>query len=508
MVASCYANIKTDQSPGSAGRIYAYMLQLRAVLEQITDLWDSELPHKLCYRDRNLKFAIQRHLYWSYLHDRELFDLYSAFLDKSLPERVVVSHEAVCDLAFFFCNQEVPRHCFVIARENMIKSRLRDLRNGLRNFFARYRARSDSKSTTNVVDGCRTMIYLSQPRFLKFLEPLLGRLPVDSFAFLNPEEELREVLQMMGLQSISAPLLPQKPIKSHSDRLGHLPLLFDLYHAILEKSRPERVVLVEGNSPVDEIIGQVCHSLRIGTVCIQQGWDSLIQTGFRNMSFTKMLVWGEGFANILKPLNPNQKILPVGNFHLDIEGSVKERQNGSLGFLLQAPARMIPRKSWEDCLNLIERCALYHPSCNIAIREHPKYPLDEDTLKRFSRLPNVSVRRGTDQSLMQFLDGCKFTVSMYSSTIYESVAAGVPVILLNPIGIEYHPSLAEANAALQVENYVEACRAVDQLVNDRFLYLKLLKGVEQFRSSYFNTGCRETTLESIAREVMETNCCA
>ena len=52
---------------------------------------------------------------------------------------------------------------------------------------------------------------------------------------------------------------------------------------------------------------------RISCLCIQQGWSPIVHNGFRNMSFSAMLTWGEGFAELLRPHNPAQRFVVTGS---------------------------------------------------------------------------------------------------------------------------------------------------------------------------------------------------
>src|SRR5207245_2731811 len=70
---------------------------------------------------------------------------------------------------------------------------------------------------------------------------------------------------------------------------------YDRFHDAVFHLRPACLVVVEGNAPQDETINQACAQLGIPTVCVQQGWSPVLHNGFRNMSYTRMTVWGQGF---------------------------------------------------------------------------------------------------------------------------------------------------------------------------------------------------------------------
>src|SRR5699024_10609006 len=82
--------------------------------------------------------------------------------------------------------------------------------------------------------------------------------------------------------------------------------------AALMLAQCRAVVLAEGNAPEDETLARVGARLGLPTICVQQGWSPLVHTGFRNMSFAAMAMWGEGFGEILAPANPGQHFLAVG----------------------------------------------------------------------------------------------------------------------------------------------------------------------------------------------------
>ena len=84
----------------------------------------------------------------------------------------------------------------------------------------------------------------------------------------------------------------------------------------IEALKPSCVVTVEGNSPLDSVMSEVCIGLGIPCYCIQQGWSPYVHVGFRNLNFTKMFVWGEHFAKVLKPFNSSQSFVISGSHAL------------------------------------------------------------------------------------------------------------------------------------------------------------------------------------------------
>jgi hypothetical protein len=269
---------------------------------------------------------------------------------------------------------------------------------------------------------------------------------------------------------------------------------FDALQALFSIRRPACVLVVEGNSPGDEVTNQAAQAAGIPIVCLQQGWSPIVHVGFRNMSYSEMLVWGQGFADILRPYNPNQSFVVTGSHTLNSGAPsppdwLRSRASRKrvVTFLLQAPRDMIGPRRWREFLNLAAAAAQRWPDGLILVREHPQYQLGAVDLADLGRAPNLCIIRPAQCGLAETLAVSTVSVSIYSTTILESIAAGVPPVIYNCTSMpRFSPDVDSLGAGVEVHDFETALLQIDRILNDHCWYDRLHAEMEKFRERYFH----------------------
>jgi len=217
------------------------------------------------------------------------------------------------------------------------------------------------------------------------------------------------------------------------------PDFFAFAHSILltlSLLRPRTVVCIDGCQTRYMIAAEYCRIAGVRSVCIQQGWPSLIHQGFHDWAYSRFLTWGEGFSSLLKPYNPCTRFISAG-YPYEIErGSDAPRQ--AIGFFLQD--RIYLGSEYADCLmrRAISYAAQAYPEVTVYVRRHPLCRKDSE---RF-QIDRQNVVWADDIPLARLFAMCKVAVSQFSSCIIESTFHGCRPIVLDPAsGSRYNPDI-------------------------------------------------------------------
>jgi hypothetical protein len=236
--------------------------------------------------------------------------------------------------------------------------------------------------------------------------------------------------------------------------------------------------------------------LSIPVICIQQGWSPIIHNGFRNMSYTKMLVWGEGFKELLQPYNPHQKFVVTGSHIIDslapiTRGSQYSRK--AVCFFLQGSSRLISNEHFDEFLQLVRWVANEFTELPILVREHPSCPLPIEEQAELVRFPNIRLMPPYDYSVADVLNASRLSVSIYSSTILESIAGGVLPLIFNMTSLpSYFPDVQAVGAGIEVKSMESAKQVICHVVRDESFVRHFEPAMEQFQKAYFFRDNRKT----------------
>lgn len=330
------------------------------------------------------------------------------------------------------------------------------------------------------------LFFARSPRFAHYFRPIADRLR-GRCAFLVPDgdEALRAMPPQWGhpVLSYRGAAEPQNAAgRMLADNAPHLLNCAKGLEQALLQSEARLVVVLEGNSPDDEIVNRVAHKLGRRTACLQQGWSPIVHPGFRNLSYDDLLVWGEGFAELLAPYNPAQHFTAVGNHQLRLHPAGE--RSGVLFFFQGFEKWLGGYQSTEAMLSLVERVA--ESAVPVYVRPHPVAPFPASVLARLSRWPNIHVEPPSQVALADAFAKARISVSTYSTTILESAAAGtVPVIFNTTTMPRYWPDVDAAGAGLEIGDIDAAESAIRRLLADRPFFDSFAAPMADFAARFF-----------------------
>jgi hypothetical protein len=452
-------------------------------------------------RGADLRYVVERHLFFAVVADASL---YRHFVTAERDGRIGDSGSlsAMAGLV-------AP---FVVAGTPMISARRKTIGQRFLRFLYRRHGQASSRSELPRGGNPKVLFLAIHPKFVRYLRPIADALPTAT-AFLTIDDPYTfGWLRSEGLPRVRIDLtaesveLTKSPVPVgrytyEADPFDYFAIRFNAIRRAVKKLGPECIVLPEGNAPVGELVNQVAKTLSIPTVCVQQGWAPVVHPGFRNMSFTCMCVWGEGFKEILARYNPDQHFAVTGNHMVTRIQQTDALNRRAVSFFLQKGHHLMTPVAWREMLRLISWTASTFPESEVLVREHPSAPLTESEVAEIARSPNVQMVPAEHMTLDAVLGRSTITVAMDSTTLLESTAAGVVPVILNVNGFaHYSPNIAAEGAAIEVDNFHDARSVVRRLVTDDG-YRRSFAGALQRVSRHFFARDREGALTAIIAEI-------
>lgn len=485
---------------------YDYIMSLCSAIETFCDGEEKRRGGTFIYQGANLRRAAEMALYRSLYESKSLFQSFALWQSGNLPASISLPSTIEKEL---FCSMTgISEEKVTIKSQRSIKSRMKPALSALlRGAGIGHLAKAVRQSYNACLQkkpGQAALFYVSNDRFVKYAKPLgvaLGS--PTSFITHNPGT-LRYLKRShvphidLAMRGYCIERWTQK-----GSLLKDLGLIerFDILSDSIRRTRPRTVVVIEGNASQDEIVNQICKKEHIPCICIQQGWSPVIHTGFRKMSYSKMLVWGDGFADLLAPYNPDQRFITTGSHMLEANAKPAREDIKTITFFFQATTRLLDEKSWQEFVHLAIAVAEDHKDLTVAVREHPARPLRAQDKQALAAMQNVRFMNSDKYSIDAVMQETDLSVSVYSTTILESIAAGIVPVICNVTSLpRYCPDIAQALAGIEAESVEEARAAINSFLKSPGALKTHRKAMEAFKSNFFS-GNKEIALRNIITEI-------
>lgn len=461
------------------------------------------------YRRAELRFAVERHLYISCVNSEPLFRLYVSARTGARPSVSRLPNKEQARIAQLLVLKSYSDKVRVNLGWRRF-ARGQRLRIGYNRFHAWWRRKEACARLQPpfLENNPEVLFHIVHEKFARYLQPIAEALPLPYAYLLAVDDSLKRPLAQLGYPYLD--LSPDEagpsvePVKPALRAFPQIAEAFDKVYTALAHAKPCCVVVAEGNSPLDVVISEACKLLWIPILCIQQGWSPYVHSGFRNMSFTKMLVWGREFAELLKPYNPNQEFVAVGNHVLQHVTAKMAGQSGKcndgVSFFLQAPCALLSADRYLEFLTLIEWAARTFPDTPILVREHPGYSVPDQAKRSFLGHKNVRFVTPATHSLEEVLLASRVAVTVFSTTILESIAVGILPIVCNLSSLpRYFPDVDEAGAGIEVRTIGEAKEVIRRVLENPLYAAAFRSEMESFREKFFEAG---EPIKRITNEIM------
>lgn len=470
---------------GSHGLNYTHELCL--AIERYTASAVRRDSHAYVYRGLMLRFAVERKLYIQGINSEALFRHYLARVSVAPAAALPALSRVESDIAFFLCNNRA-------ADDHPPRRMAQWLLETARRAYCWMRSRRQQVRMGKTPEqGHDILIHVVNAKFANYLAPVTRELEAGSYAYLATSDvELGEQLTQRGFPVVFAPSeghLHQHIFCSYA-LSGFLQLMYDADAtlAALRVLHPRCVLVVEGNAPMDVITAEASRLMGIPCYCVQQGWSPYVHSGFRNMNYTEMFVWGSRFADLLRPYNAGQVFRVTGSHALKTATASSARNSvNNLGFFLQAPCALLGVQAYEDFVDLIVGVAQAYPRVRGIVREHPGYPLPEQSRQKLQGCSNVHFSIPAVEPLAEVIAASDLVISVFSTVLLEAMAMNV-VPLICSIGAmrHYEPAIAAAGAGIEVQSVADARSTIDKLIAEPARLESIRKSLSEISAQFFS----------------------
>jgi len=480
---------------------YAYQNALREALTAFTERKETADGSAFLYRGANLRYALERILFPRLTQHENLFALFCA--SKKNGRAVGIVEDAVeKEIALLLCGAD---------------AQIRVKSGGGRAAFKRLAYRLGARPAKRMLRLLRTLVnrarrspradilfYAINEQFARYAKPVARALPI-SFAYASFSPPVRAYLAETGSPYAASSVLGSR-IARFSDASSvleeyGLDRAYDLALECLDWVRPKRIVVFEGCSYMDEIMNRAGRARGIPCICIQHGWVGIKELWTTELHFSKMLVWGAGFDELLAPDNPHQRFVSVGNFAVAAKRLPKERLPGAnltLGFFLQKKSGLLDEHRLRAFKELALWAARTFPSLTVVVRTHPAATASEGIDSREKNLVLMPPQTHRLEDMLRVID---VSFSIYSSTILESIEAGRLPVIVNIVSLpSYQPDLARRGAAIETKSIEETKEVIRKLAEGVLRPDAFIPALNKAREDYFAAG-GEDAIRNIVREL-------
>lgn len=285
--------------------------------------------------------------------------------------------------------------------------------------------------------------YLYNYRQLRYLAPLIRHLDTPAVLLCDfdvPDEadelDLPPCVTAVPFQFATGKVTGAGNLAANFPRLYCYAYTLDLLVRLLA---PRCIVCLEGCHYEEQLWAVVARTYRIPSVCIQQGWPSMMRTGFRRLPFDHFFTWGQRFNACWQRYNPFPHFAGLGYMY-EAEGVEVAEGRDAVSFFLQGPFYLSDEAYQEEFVDLIRQQALAFPSVPFLVREHPEYKLWETGCASLETLPNITFV--SDRPLADVFRRSQVVVSHFSSSLMECLVHGAIPLVYDPTArSRYYPDI-------------------------------------------------------------------
>ncbi|WP_312340694.1 hypothetical protein [Sphingobacterium sp.] len=250
----------------------------------------------------------------------------------------------------------------------------------------------------------------------------------------------------------------------------------------LSALQPKCIVLLEGCHSEMEALSLIGQQIQIQTLCLQQGWPSVMHSRFRNMTYDYFLTWGNIFNGLWKKYNSDPKFVSIG-YCYKVPKVAKEN---IITFFLQAPVIILNEQYFEKILEFTLWCAESFPKYKVWVREHPEFAIDQSWINKFSLFPNIEIKSSGDLSSIFSLT--KIGVSSFSSTLMEGLVHNVIPIILELSSVPYYPQDIKGKKLGYIAKTIEQAKLeMCSILENQSVYEENFNIIRNEKQGYFFT---------------------
>jgi hypothetical protein len=259
----------------------------------------------------------------------------------------------------------------------------------------------------------------------------------------------------------------------------------DRFMTIGKKLRGKKLFIPEGCISSMHIAAKIGRKYHFETVCLQWGFfgKSATKVGWRDMPYTKFLVWGEFFKKAFQEYNPNLPIVISGHPNLRIENQYTQEKKYILVAVQKEMGDHITDKDVRFFLESIYQIIDDIPTRQFVIRTHPDLPFHRLPVKPKEGLKNLKIHDYQEFTLNESLSGAQVCIAISSATVIESLTSDCYPIYIksNSLPMQLYDTIEENSETKHVFTFSELKSFLIQLE-----YHTLLPRIIEMKKSFYS----------------------
>ncbi|WP_294534948.1 hypothetical protein [uncultured Bacteroides sp.] len=272
------------------------------------------------------------------------------------------------------------------------------------------------------------LVYVSNVGQFQYILPLLRKFDVPVMLLfeynLIDETDLPDCLTVLMMEFSVHRMFHYPVFEARYPLIFHYVNTFDILLQILH---PSAILCLEGSRWQEQLLAVVASNRGTPSCCMQQGWPSTVQAGFRDMPFRYYFTWGEFFSALWKASNPFTRFIPCG--YLYDTTRFRQTSRDSVVFFLPSACSILDTDLFSRLLKMITKVAHSYPNIKISVCEHPDYQLKDVVKNHWADMPNIQIV--TNIPLPEVYARARVVVSCYASALIECLLyACVPVAFI------------------------------------------------------------------------------
>lgn len=324
------------------------------------------------------------------------------------------------------------------------------------------------------------VVYMHEVHQLDFIIPMVEafKQPVVLISELNiPRPDLPTEVTYLRTNIFEKERYSNSFVKRNFSSLFNFFNKFDL---LLQIINPSCLILLDGCHYQEQILAHIGKKYAIPTVCIQQQWPLLMNTGFQNMTYDYFLSWGDYFNPIWKKRSRIPKYISVG--HASVV--VNHTERNKITFFVEPPAFIDEATYYKELTVFIENCAMDSPEKEFWVKEMPGSNLPKEYQKELLAYENVS--SANCYPLPEIFSKTDLAVAYFSPVLVESMAHGcIPFILESGLDFVYYPDFEDEGIGLSAPDLSSALAKMRHFIDSLELRDNIREKFERGNANLF-----------------------
>ncbi len=326
----------------------------------------------------------------------------------------------------------------------------------------------------------QVLIYILNIRQLNYLTPLIQQ--INQLVLLVTEYELPDETDLPDyVTAIEIGFLKEVYYSPFLyDNFPQVFHYFNTFDQLLNALQPRCTILLEGCHYQQEIIAIISKKMSIPSICIQQGWPSILLSCFRNIQYEYFFSWGNQFSNLWKTKNPMPNFVPAGYMYHILSFGRKRK----ITFFLQPPFGIIDKIYFRELLDFLLQCAVLFPTQSFCVREHPEYRIPDEYREKLNRQSNI--KDVSNDPLDEIYAETILAVANSSSCLMEGIAHNCIPFVFDPIcKSRYSPDIEKMELGIIADTIEDALPKMQTFLSDPFQRERFLRKNDEMRDGLF-----------------------